>query len=198
MATIGRPITKSNFSGGWAQTWSDSHGTKDQKRYVYICAPVWYIVGSTTYAILGGSGVFQLYVSYWNGTGWSGEWHWECSGINGSQTRRFGHNRDEGNLSDSIHNNYPLYRIRYWPSRANSRWTLTLYAGGWGVSDRNYPTGQLIRSIGRTGGMEINIHADGTTNNEANVRNNIFNHTKRRGSPILGVYDHELVYYPYA
>ena len=195
MATAGNLIKKSNFNGSWAQTWSDSHSNKDQTRYVYICAPVWYVVCNATYAALGGSGVFQIRYSHWTGSAWSSEFSVECGAKSGNITLRAGHNRDEGNLNDAFHSNYPIWRIRYWPSRANSRWTLTLYAGGWGVSHYNYPTGQLIRSIGRSG---HNIHADGTTNNESNVRNNIFNHINRRGSPILASSDHELVYYPYA
>lgn len=196
MATAGNLITKANFNTSWTQTWSDSHSNKDQRRYVYVCAPVWYAVMSASYAAFGGSGIFQFYASYWTGTAWSAEWHVETSGVDGSKTRRMGHNRDEGNLSHSGHNGYPLWRIRYWPSRNNSRWSLTLYAGGWGVSHYNYPTGQLIKSRGRAGTSAL-IHADGTTNNEANVRANIFNWMNRTGSPILASDDSELVSYPY-
>lgn len=196
MATAWNPITRANFNGSWSQTWSDSHSNKDQTRYVYMCCPVWYIVGSATYAILGGSGVFQIYLSYWTGSAWSGETHYEVSATGGNVTRRYGHNRDEGNLNGSHHSHYPLWRVRYWPSRANNRWSITIYAGGWGVSTTNYPTGDLIKSRGRAGAAAL-IHSDGTTNNEANVRANIFNWMNRRGSPILASDDSELVYYPY-
>lgn len=196
MATTGNSITKANFNGSWSQTWSDSHSNKDQKRYVYMCCPVWYIVGSATTAIFGGSGVFQMYISYWTGSAWSEEYHYEVNGINSNVTRRYGHNRDEGNLNASLHSHYPLWRVRYWPSRANGRWNITIYAGGWGLSTTNYPTGKLIKSRGRAGTSAL-IHSDGTTNNEANVRANIFNWMNRRGSPILASDDSELVYYPY-
>lgn len=193
MATQGNKIEKPNFNTKWAQVWSDSHGTKDQRRYVYVCAPAWIAEMRTSYAAFGGSGVVQFYASYWNGTAWSAEWHVETSR---GDNRKVSHNRDEANLYLTVHNGYPLWRIRYWPSRGNTRWNINLYAGGWGVSTTNYPTGQLIKSRGRAGTSGL-IHADGTTNNPDNVRNNIFNWMNRRGSPILASDDSELVYYPY-
>ena len=198
MATTGNLITKANFNGSWSQTWSDSHSNKDQRRYVYMCCPVWYITGSATYNLFG-AGVFQMYISYWKGSAWSEEFHVECGADGGNITLRYGHNRDEGNLSGQpgwFNSNFPLWRIRYWPSRANDRWSITIYAGGWGLSTTNYPTGKLIKSRGRAGANAL-IHSDGTTNNEASVRANIFNWMNRRGSPILASDDSELVYYPY-
>lgn len=203
MASQHARIEKLSFSGSWAQSWSDSHSNMDQVRHVYVCAPVWYIVGSCQYAILGGSGVFQMYISYWDGSAWSAETHIEASGINGDITRRYGHNRDEGNLDGSFHNAYPLWRIRYWPSRSNSRWSITLYAGGWGVCNvvNAYPQGQKVRSRGRfgtAGSDAAAIHSAGTDSDEAYVRNNIFNWLSRKGASILAANsDAELVYYPY-
>jgi len=196
MSTQYSRIQQANFSSAWSQTWSDSHSSKDQTRYVYMCCPAWYIVGTASYAAFGGSGIFQIYLSYWTGSAWSAESHYEVSATGGAVTRRYGHNRDEGNLNASHHSNYPLWRVRYWPSRSNSRWSLTIYAGGWGLAGYNYPTGQLIKSRGRAGTTCL-IHSDGTTDNEANVRANIFNPLNRRGSPILASDDSELVYYPY-
>lgn len=195
MATAGNLITKANFNGSWTQTWSDSHSNKDQKRYVYMCCPVWYIVGSATWHLLG-AGVFQMYITYWSGSAWVEETHYECGAGGGNKTLRYGHNRDEGNLDASHHSHYPLWRVIYWPSNGTGRWKITIYAGGWGVSTTNYPTGGLIKSRGRAGTNAL-IHSDGTTNNEANVRANIFNWMNRRGSPILASDDSELVYYPY-
>lgn len=195
MATAGNPIKREYFNGSWTQIWSDSHSNKDQKRYVYMCCPVWYLVGSATYNLFG-SGVFQIRFSYWTGSAWSEAHRAECGAKSGNITLRFGHNRDEGNLNASLHSHYPLWRVTYWPSNNNNRWSIKIYAGGWGVSTTNYPTGQLIKSRGRAGTTRL-IHADGTTNNEANVRANIFNWMNRRGSPILASDDSELVYYPY-
>lgn len=192
MATQYNKIEKPNFNTKWAQTWSDSHGNKDQKRYVYVCAPAWIAEMRTSYNLFG-SGVVQFYASYWNGTAWSSEGHVETSG---GDNKKVSHNRDEANLHITVHNGYPLWRIRYWPSKANTRWNINLYAGGWGVSTTNYPTGQLIKSRGRAGTTTL-IHADGTTNNPDNVVNNIFNWRNRTGSPILASDDSELVYYPY-
>lgn len=202
MAAIGDLIAKENFSTSWAKNWSDSHSNKDQKRYVYICAPAWYIVGSASYFVLGGSGIFQIYVSYWNGSSWSDEWHYEVnsSGDTGGVTKRIGHNRDEGNLTAGLHNAYPLWKVRYWPSRSNDRWSINVYAGGWGVAKDtggnflNYPQNELIYSRGRVGDP---IHSSGTTEDDSNVLANVFNPTNRRGSPILASNDSELVSYPY-
>jgi hypothetical protein len=200
MASSGSLISRSNFSTSWSQTWSDSHSSKDQVRYVYMCCPVWYVVASATYAILGGSGIFQMYFSYWTGSAWSYEHHVECGATGGSITLRYGHNRNEGNLSgqpDWFNSNYPLWRIRYWPSRSNSRWSMTVYAGGWGLQNAgSYPIGQLIRSRGRSGASAL-IHSSGTTDDSSNAVNSIFNWTRRSGSPILGSDDSELVAYPY-
>lgn len=204
MATAGQTISKENFSTGWAQEWSDKHGNKDQTRYVYICAPCWYMVVDATYAAFGGSGIVQVYASYYTGTGWSDEAHVEISATGGNVTKRYAHNRDEGNINGGeLHSNYPLWRIRYWPSRNNNRWQIKLYAGSWGVARKtsdgsyiNYPQGQKIYSIGRTG-ASTNIHASGTTNDDSNVLNNVFNSDRRKGSPVLASSDHELVWYPY-
>ena len=203
MATINTEIVKENFSGSWASTWSDSHDNKDQTRYVYICAPAWYVVASANWAALYNFGVFQMYFSYWTGEKWSDEYHVECGATGGDITLRYGHNRDEGNLSGQpswFNGDYPLWRIRYWPSRNNSRWRITVYAGGWGVARdysgnyMNYPQHKKICSRGRSGDP---IHAAGTTDDTNNVINNIFNPSNRTGSPILASNDSELVYYPY-
>lgn len=204
MATAGNFIAKENFSTSWAQTWSDAHGNKDQTRYVYICAPAWYIVGRAWYYAFGGSGIFQIYLSYWNGTAWSDEWHYELNSSSSTSGvwLRIGHNREEDGINVKLHSNYPLWRIRYWPSRSNSRWELNVYAGSWGVAKDtsgnyiNYPQGKRIYSIGRTG-ANVNIQSSGTTEDTTNVVNNIFNPNNRKGSPILASNDSELVWYPY-
>lgn len=203
MATAGNLISKSNFSTSWAQTWSDAHGNKDQTRYVFICAPTWWADAWASYYILGNSGIVQLYFSYWNGTAWSSEWHYEISGVNGSTgDTYFAHNWSNGSLRADFSNEYPLWRIRYWPSRNNSNWGLHLYAGSWGLAKdssgnfMNYPQGKKIYSIGRTG-TNVNIHAAGTTDDSDKVVNSIFNPKNRTGSPILASCDHELINVPY-
>lgn len=196
MATAGQDIKKAHFSGSWAHSWSDSHSNKDQTRYVYLCCPVWYVVCSATYAAFGGSGVFQIRYSHWTGSEWSSEFSVECGAKSGNITLRAGHNRDEGNLNDHFHSNYPIWRIRYWPSRNNSRWKIALYAGGWGVAHRNYPTGKFIRSRGIAGASNC-IYYAGTTNNPSYVINERFNPNNRRGSLILASDDSELNYFPY-
>lgn len=191
---------KSSFSGTWSVNgWSDSHSNKDQERHVYLCAACWYVVASCTYAILGGSGIIQLYISYWTGSAWSAEEHVEVSGVNGSVTDRYGHNRDEGNLSSQpawFHSAYPIWRIRYWPSRSNSRWSLTVYAGGYGVTNITPDplAGLQIMSRGSVGATSLQYtyttyYADPTP---------LFNPLLRMGDyfdPALD--DSELVTYPY-
>ena len=204
MATAGNLIAKESFSTSWAQTWSDQHGNKDQKRYVYICAPVWYIVARCWYYAFGGSGILQIYVSYWTGSAWSDETHKELNSSSSTSGVwwRAGHNREESGINAKFHSGYPLWRIRYWPSRNNSRWELNVYAGGWGVAKDtsgnyiNYSQGKKVYSIGRTG-SNVNIHSSGTTDDTTNVVNNIFNYSKRTGGPVLASCDSELVSYPY-
>lgn len=196
MATAGNLISKSNFSTSWAYTLSNMvHGNKDQTRYVYICAASWCIDCWATYYAFWNSGIVQLYFSYWNGSSWSSEWHYEVSGTSASTgDTYFAHNYNNGSLTADLSNAYPLWRLRYWPSRANSNWGLVGYAGGYGVANANYPTGKPIRSIGRAGD---NFHAPGSSADESNMFNNIFNPTNRRGSFILASNDSELISYPY-
>lgn len=199
MATSSNIIQKSNFSSSWAQTHTVSNSSKDSVHYLYFCAAAWYVVASATYAAFGGSGVFQMYFSYWNGTSWSSEFHIECGATGGNITLKYGHNRDEGNLSGQpswFHSNYPLWKLRYWTSRSNSNWNITAYAGGCGLQTVNYPIGNKIYSIGRTG-TNVNIHDSGTTEDDTNVLANIFNYSNRTGSPILASCDSELVSYAY-
>ena len=195
MATQYDNIIQAKFSGNWAQTHTVSHSSKDEVRYIYINAQAWYIIAYAAYYILGNSGVFQMYISYWNGTAWSAEDHIEVSGVNGEVTRYYGHNRDEGNLSGSYHNGYPLWRIRYWPSRANSNWHINFYAGGCGVQTVNYPQGKHIFSIGRTG-TDVNIHNAGTTQTD-DIYNGIFNRSNRSGKYTVASCDSELISIPY-
>jgi hypothetical protein len=203
MASKDSIIQKASFNGSWSQTWSDSHNSKDETRYVYMCSPVWYIVASATYQWGIGeanqSGIFQIYISYWTGTDWSAETHYEISAKSASVTYRYGHNRDEGNLAASFHSHYPLWRVRYWPSRKNSRWSMTVYSGGWGVAGFNYPIDQKIRSRGRSGAA--GIHSAGTSDAgspNSGALASIFNYSLRTGSPILASNDDaELVHYPY-
>lgn len=204
MATAGNIIAKENFSTSWAQTWSDQHGNKDQKRYVYICAPAWYIVARCWYFAFGGSGIIQIYVSYWNGSSWSDETHKELNSSSSTSGVwwRVGHNREEDGIDMSFHGAYHLWRIRYWPSRNNSRWELNVYAGGWGPALNtdmigvHWYEGVRIFSIGRTG-SNVNIHSSGTTDDSDNAVNNVFNPKNRTGSPILASCDHELINVPY-
>ena len=205
MATIDSLISKENFSTSWAKNWSDQHGNKGQVRYVYICAPAWYMLCDCWYYAFGGSGQFTTEVAYWNGSQWvvsRSIYHNGADSTNGI-TRYYGHNHNEGGsyYSGDFSNDYPLWRIKYWPARGNTRWKITLWAGGWGVAKNtssgaflNYPQGKPIRSRGRTGDP---IHASGTTEDTTNVLNNIFNPNNRRGSPILASIDSELVSYPY-
>lgn len=200
MANQYSSITKANFNGSWYplngsnQAWSDSHSNKDQCRYVYVCCACWYIVASVSYAIFGGSGIFQIYVSYWTGTAWSSETHWEVNGSSTGKTMRFGHNRDEGNANALVHNTYPIWRIRYWPSRSNNRWSINIYCGGWGLATTNYPSSQKIYSIGTTGSP---LHYAYTTSMTPKDSGFPFRPGLRQGQKIMSGYDHELINYPY-
>lgn len=194
MATANSVIQKSNFSTSWQKTWEDSHGSKDQVRYVYVCAACWAIQAYVKTGIFGSSGVFQIHASYWTGSAWSSETHWEVNGTSSTHTDKFTHNRSESGTKATIDNTYPLWRFRYWPSRGNSNWRITVYAGGWGVATTNYPTGKKIYSIGRIGDC---IHSSGTTSQQPGSSGFPFVYSNRTGSPILASADHELVNYPY-
>lgn len=203
MATAGTLIKQANFSTSWAREYQcPTTKTKDQNLYVYVCAPAWYLIAKANYGVFGSSGIFRFNPAYWNGSSWVETGTVAINGAEASFAKYFAHNRDEGNLNyETYHSAYPLWRIKYWPSRANNNWSLKLYVGGWGVAINtstgalfNYPLGKKIRSIGRSGDC---IHDAGTTDDGTNVVNNIFNPVNRRGSPILASNDKELVYYPY-
>ena len=205
MAAVDSLISQANFSTSWAQTWSDQHINKDQTRYVYICAPVWYFLADCWYYAFGGSGVWQAYFSYWDGSAWSSETHIEFNGASSTDgvTAFYGHNRNEGGpYYKGQFTGTNLWRIRYWPSRSNTRWKITLWAGGWGMAKNsdgtvmNYPKDSKIYSIGRTG-SNVNIYASGTTDASSDVVNSIFNSNNRTGSPILASCDHELINIPW-
>lgn len=204
MATQNAIITQANFSTSWAMEYGNKkHSTKDSTHYLYICAPCWYIHVKANYAILGGSGIVQLCCDYYNGTTWVEGSRNEISGVNGQVEKYFAHNRDEGNLTASFHSEYPLWRIRYWTSRDNDNWSISFWAGGWGMAVKtstgetiNYPQNKLIYSRGRTG-TDCMMHDSNTSNDDTNVLNNIFNSTNRRGSLILASDDSELVNIPW-
>ena len=203
MATSGNLIQQSNFSTAWAMRYEyKSHGSKDNTHYLFICAPCWYIVVNANYAILGGSGIVQVCCDYYNGTTWVKGSRQEISGVNGAVQKRFSHNRDEGNREAGYDSEYPLWRIRYWSSRANDNWNISFYAGGWGMavdtSDNpiNYPKNKHIFSRGRTGENSM-MHDSGTTDASDDVVNTIFNSTNRRGSLILATDDSELINIPW-
>lgn len=204
MATQNNFITQSNFSTSWAMKYENkSHSSKDSTHYLYICSPAWYIVVNANYAILGGSGIVQLCCDYYNGTSWVEGSRVEISGVDGAVQKRFGHNRDEGNLTKSYHSEYPLWRIRYWSSRENDNWNISFYAGGWGMAVNtstgatiNYPQNKHIYSRGRTG-TNVCMHDSNTSNDDTNVLNTIFNSTNRRGSLILASDDSELITIPW-
>lgn len=203
MATSGNLIQQSNFSTSWAMQYENkSHGSKDNTHYLFICAPCWYIVVNAHYAILGGSGIVQVCCDYYNGSTWIEGSRQEVSGVNGAVQKRFSHNRDEGNRAVGYDSEYPLWRIRYWSSRANDNWNISFYAGSWRLAvdtsgnPINYPKGKHIFSRGRTGDATM-MHDSGTTDDSANVLNTIFNPTKRRGSLIDANDDSELIWAPY-
>lgn len=195
MANQYSTISRANFGTSWQKTWEDSHGSKDQTRYVYVCAACWDIHAYVKTGIFGSSGIFQIYASYWTGTGWSSETHWEIDGKSSTHTDKFTHNRTTSGVRATLNNSYPLWRFRYWPSRNNSNWKITIYAGGYGVADAStYPTGKKIYSIGRSGDC---IHASGTTSQQPGSSGFPFVYSNRTNSPILATADHELVSYPY-
>lgn len=203
MATANSLIQQSNFSTSWAMEYSNNkHATKDNTHYLFICAPCWYIHVVANYAILGGSGIVQVCCDYYNGTTWVEGSRQEVSGVNGKVNKYFAHNRDEGNLTASYHSEYPLWRIRYWSSRANDNWAISFWAGSWGMAvdtsgnPINYPKNKHIFSRGRTGENSM-MHNSGTTDASDDVVNTIFNSTNRRGSLILATDDSELINIPW-
>lgn len=198
MADTGSYICKDNFSKSWAKSYTcPVTSTQDKKHYIYVCAPVWYVVVSCSYYILGGSGIVQFQPAYWNGSQWVEYSRQETSGASGATTHYYGHNRDEGNLNASFHNDYPLWRLAYWPSRGNSRWSVTVFTGGWGVCNLNQyynnSVGKLIRSRGGTGTDRM-IYI---TDSPEDVFNTFFCHTNRKGSYISSSDDSELIWIPY-
>lgn len=203
MATAGKLIQQANFSTAWTMKYENkSHSSKDNTHYLYICAPCWYIVVNANYAILGGSGIVQVCCDYYNGSTWVEGSRQEISGVNGATTKRFSHNRDEGNRAVGYDSEYPLWRIRYWSSRENNNWNISFYAGSWGLAvdtsgnPINYPKSKRIYSRGRAGTTTL-MHDSGTSNDDTNVLNNIFNSENRRGSPILASEDSELINIPW-
>lgn len=196
MSKKGDKIAPQNMSQKWASEFSDQHSSQTQ-RYAFVCCACWYLICEASYAALGGSGRFDLTIDHWDGSQWVPDLAREVSGVNGSVSYYYGHNRDEGNLTEAFHSPYPLYRIGYKPTRSNSRWSITVYAGGWGIATDtlgnyiNYPKGAIIRSKGRTGDP---IHAS----TEADDGLTVFNPANRKGAPILATDDDsELVAYPY-
>lgn len=198
MATSNTKIVKESFSGSWAMSYTCPVTSKqNEKHYIYVCAPVWYVSVTCNYWAFGGSGIVQFQPAYYNGSTWVEYERKETSGADGKTTHYYGHNRDEGNLRVSYHNDYPLWRLAYWPSRGNDRWSVQAYAGGWGVCNLpewyQHAQGHKIYSRGRTG-QNTMMHA---TANIEDVQNTVFNYTKRTGSYIMGSDDSELIYIPY-
>lgn len=203
MATSGAEIRQANFSTSWAKSYTaPKTSTVDQNHYLYMCSPCWIVVATCDYRAFGGSGVIQLAFSYFNGTSWTDLSRNEVSGKNGNVTRRFCFNRDEGNTTVALHNTStsPLWRLRYWTSRSNTRWNIDVFLGSWGMAvdtsgnPINYPIGKKIFSRGRTGDP---IHDAGTTESNDCVVNTIFNSTNRKGSLVLASDDSELISIPW-
>lgn len=203
MATSGQKIQLSSFSTGWEREYSfKPTASTDSYKYLYVCAPCWYLVVHCNYAIFGGSGIFQIEPYYWNGSSWIDCGRQETKGSGSATTHHYAHNRYEvaNPPTNSWNNKYPLWKIRYWSSRNNANGTMTMYAGSWGLAkdERNgssyyYPQNKKIFSSGRREGI---VHDPGYED-DSNVLTNIFNPSNRRGSLILASNDAELICAPY-
>lgn len=201
MATSWTLISPENFSTSWQRTYNfKPSSSKDSYRYLYICAPCWYLVVTCKYGAFGGSGIFQVEPSYWNGSTWvsCGAQETDSSSSSSGKTHKYGHNRIESGTTAYWNNKYPLWEIKYWSSRNNANGSMDLYVGSWGVAKNgntllNYPQDKKIFSAGRT---EDCIHGASSQDRE-NVLNNIFNPANRRGSLISAAYEVELICAPY-
>ncbi len=203
MATAGNLIQQANFSTAWTMEYKNKSYGDSSWRYLYVCAPCWYAVVTANYHALWQSGIVHFRAFYYNGETWQeGISETVIDGSNGNLQRRFGHNRDENNRTGYCDNSYPLWRLEYRDERSNGNWDISFYAGSWGLAvdtsgnPINYPKSKRIYSRGRAGTTTL-MHDSGTSNDDTNVLNNIFNSENRRGSPILASEDSELINIPW-
>jgi len=195
MATLGDMIAQDSFSDQWYETKGLSKYKSTDTFYVYIVAACWYAVVHANYAILGGSGDVTLYPFYWDGSAWVGTGDYGTHGKNGETTHRYGHNRDEGNLTASMHNDYPVWKIEIRPQRNNGNWDIDFYAGGYRLANAgDYPRGELFRS---TGNATANIHMAGSSSLTPLSADWQFKAADRRGGLIYAENERELISYPY-
>ena len=191
MAESGKTISRGNFTASWAQTVTLT-GSTDY--YVYICAACWCV--QISISILAKR---SLTADYWNGTAWVNGITWSVDSSGASGSLFFGHNRDEGNLTTSCNNEYPLWRLHIHNRLAKP--THYVYAGNYALAETTatgepfyYPSGKKIQS---RGAYSSPIYLAGSSANDDYALNTAFNRTNRRGSQILASDDVELIYYPY-
>lgn len=224
MATAGDIIKLDYFNHNWDFSWSDQHSNNGQVRYVYICAPVWYMLCDCWYFAFGGSGQFTTTLYYYDGSSFvqaDSIYHNGAASTDGI-TRYYGHNRNEGGsyFMKNYQNDYPLWKIKYWPARGNTRWKITFWVGGYGMigsyaskamTNDEYPDVRNgkpchIFSRGRTGTFsgssssnQYGLYYTYTADIDSQIVSgtNLFNSSARRGAQILAGDDSELIWAPY-
>ena len=203
MATTGNHITRTSFSGSWATNGSTYSSSSVWWVYVYICAPSFVALASTDYHWLQSGRLTHVSVDVFNRA--TGAWQnvgpaQEIKG-NGTTQYTFFHNRDaEGNKSGYNYRDTAVSRVNHlfrWKiglGYQNSRWRLTVYAGGVGLMNdseyASYARGRLIKSIGRTG-SNVHVNSNYAQNDAAAL--STFNPDNMRGTVVYASNDHSLI-----